>query len=53
MSSSNQEIYKDNYTLRDQVILRNKLRLRLVYSWLLECCFLLKIGVTRATFLKK
>ena len=31
-------------------ILRNRVRLKLVYSWLLECCFFLEIGVTRAIF---
>ena len=35
-----QEIYRDDYKLWVQVILRNKVRLRLVYSWLLERYFL-------------
>ena len=35
-----QEIYRDDYKLWVQVILRNKVRLRLVYSWLLEHYFL-------------
>ena len=35
-----QESYKDDYTLSIQVILRNRVRLKLVYSCLLECCLL-------------
>ena len=35
-----QEICKEDYALCVEAILRNRVRLNLVYSWLLECFFL-------------
>ena len=44
-----QEIYKNDYALCIQVILRNRVRLKMIYSYQSVVSFL-KIGVTRAIF---